>query len=168
MIFKNDRSEQESWDLYHKSMARISELLRHIVLYPNTFYNSTQITFTTKKGKKETITSLIIGPNKNVWLRATSNKLGRLDQDNYHGVQSTDTINFIFISKFPNYCSATYASLVWNCNPLKNDPYNVYCVDSGDKLDYPYDIGSPDYYLIENKFLLNTTIYDANKGAQSM
>ena len=48
------------------------------------------------KGKKETVTSLIIGPNKQIWLRALSHKVGQLVQGSDHGVQSTVTIDFIF------------------------------------------------------------------------
>ena len=88
------------------------------------------------KGKKETITSLIIGPNKHVWL-----------------------------SKVPNNCSVTYESFVCYYNPLKSEPFHVHCVANGDKLDYPNDPGSPAASLIKNKILFNSTISDTKKGA---
>ena len=117
------------------------------------------------KGKKETITSLIIGPNKHVWLCTLSNKLGRLSQGNNHGAQYTEIINLTFRSKVPNNCSVTYESFVCYYNPLKSEPFHVHCVANGDKLDYPNDPGSPAASLIKNKILFNSTISDTKKGA---
>ena len=120
------------------------------------------------KGKKETITSLIIDPNKHVWLRALKNKLGRLDQGKDHVFQYTYTIYLIFISEVPNYRSVIYASFVYDYKTLKSEPYFLCCVSGGDKLDYPDYPGSTSASIIETKFLLGSTIYDEKKGTQFM
>ena len=100
---------QEYWDLDCINMAHISELVGKILLHPITFYKSKITPFATTNGKKKTIDSLIIGPNKHVWLCVLINKLSRLSQGNNHGVQSTETSDLIFRSKVPNNCSITYA-----------------------------------------------------------
>ena len=53
-----------------------------------------------------------------------------------------------------------------NYNTLKIEPFPLRCVDVGEKLYYPDDTGSPATYLIETKFILNSTISNAKKGAQ--
>ena len=85
------------------------------------------------KGKQETVSSLIIGANKHVWLHELRNKLSQLYQGNNHGVQYTDTTNLIFRSEVPNDRSITYASFVCNYKPLKIKPYCVRCVYGGEK-----------------------------------
>ena len=75
--------------MHFKARAKYHLLSQHIFqIQTNTIYNH--------KGKEETITSLIIGPNKHVWLCAIGNKLIWLAQGNNHGVQSTETINLNF------------------------------------------------------------------------
>ena len=75
--------------MHFKARAKYHLLSQHIFqIQTNTIYNH--------KGKEETITSLIIGPNKHAWLYETENKLIWSAQGNNHGVQSTETIDLIF------------------------------------------------------------------------
>ena len=112
------------------------------------------------QSKNETITSIIIIPNKNFWLCAIRNELGRWAQGNDHGFHFTDTTYFIFISEVPNDRSDTYEPFVRNYKPLKSEPHFLYCVAGGYKLDYPDDPGSPSAPLVDTKLLLNSTITD--------
>ena len=80
------------YDTYFKARAKDHLAYQQILLFQtNNIINH--------KGERETIDSLIIGPLKNVWSGALSNKIGNLAQCNDHGVHSNDTIDFIFISK---------------------------------------------------------------------
>ena len=48
---------------------------------------------------------------------------------------------------------------------MKIEPHRVCLTVGGDKLDCPYDAGSPEASLLETKLILNSTISDARKGA---
>ena len=74
-----------------------------------------------KDGKKETITSLRHGPEKDRWNRALSNEIGRLAQGNKYGIKGTDTIEFIRREHVPRDRDITYASFVCDHRPLKTE-----------------------------------------------
>ena len=117
-------------------------------------------------GKRETPDSLLTGPNKDVWIKATSNELGRLAQGNDHGVSPTDTIDFITHDQVPRNRKATYLALVYDYRPLKSEQYRYRIVVGGDKLPYDNDASAPTTDLTETKLLLNSVISDAYKGAR--
>lgn len=119
-------------------------------------------------GKKETIDTLLNGPNATLWTKSLSNEWGRLAQGNVHGVKATDTIDFIHKSKVPVDRKVTYGSFVCDYRPLKDDPYRIRLVVGGDKLDYNDDPASPAAGLLETKLLVNSVISDADKGAKFM
>jgi hypothetical protein len=119
-------------------------------------------------GMKETLDSLLQGPQKERWLQATSNEFGRLATGNKHGVKSTDTIEFVSRSAVPLGRKVTYGSFVCDYRPLKDDPYRVRLVVGGDRLVYDDDPASPAAGLLETKLLLNSVISDAHKGARFM
>jgi hypothetical protein len=119
-----------------------------------------------KNGKKETIDSLLRGPNKEVWKKAVSNEFGRLAQGNIFGVTATDTIDFIHKHEYPSNRDITYASFVCDYRPLKSEPYRCRIVVGGDKLSYDHDPASPAASLLETKLILNSTISDAKEGAR--
>ena len=52
MLFDNTHSVQEYCDLDLISMKVISDIVRKIILYPNTFSNFKQITYTIIKGER--------------------------------------------------------------------------------------------------------------------
>ena len=119
-------------------------------------------------GKKETIDSLLRGPENKKWTKSLSNEWGRLAQGNIHGVKATDTIDFIARTDVPQGRKVTYGSFVCDFRPLKTEPFRVRLVVGGDKLDYPDDPASPAAGLVETKLLVNSTISDAHKGARFM
>ena len=92
-------------------------------------------------------------------------ELGRLAQGNKYGVQSTDTIDFIFPHEVPKGEKVTYAQCVCDHRPLKPEPVRVQIVVGGDCLDCSIDSGSPATNLLEFKLLVNSIISDADKGA---
>ena len=125
----------------------------------NHIYNSTT-------GKRETIDSLIVGPNAPIWRRALSNELGRLSNGVDGRIVGTNTIAFIHKHEVPPNKKVTYANMVCDHRPLKSEPDRVRLTVGGDRLDYAHDVGSPTASLLEAKLLLNSTISDADKGAR--
>ena len=121
-----------------------------------------------ESGKKESLDSLLMGPERDRWLQAASNEFGRLAQGNKYGVTATDTIDFIPQSAVPSDRKVTYGSFVCDYRPLKEDPYRVRLVVGGDKLEYNDDPASPAAGLLETKLLVNSVISDAHKGARFM
>ncbi len=119
-------------------------------------------------GKRETVESLLKGPDAEVWNKSLSNEYGRLAQGNKYGVRSTDTIEFITKEEVPAGRDVTYASFVCDYRPLKSEPYRIRIVVGGDRLSYDDDAGSPATDLLETKILLNSVISDADKGARFM
>ena len=121
----------------------------------------------TDTGKKETMDTLLSGPNKKIWTTALSNELGRLAQGVGSDIRGTDTIVFIPKCDVPSTNKVTYGNFICDHRPLKtHEPYRVRLTVGGDKLDYTDDAGSPAASLLETKLILNSTISDADKGAR--
>ena len=116
-------------------------------------------------GKKESLDSLLKGPNGDIWLQALSNEFGRLAKGNGR-VISTDTIEFIRRCEVPIGKKVTYANFICDYRPLKSEPYRVRLTVGGDILEYSHDAGSPATSLLETKILANSVISDAHKGAR--
>ena len=65
---------------------------------------------------------LLKGPTCDIiWDNTLSNEWGRLTQGNIHGVNATETINFIPYSDLPLKQPVTYASFVCDHRPLKTE-----------------------------------------------
>ena len=116
-------------------------------------------------GKKESIDSLLRGTNADIWSKSMSNELGRLAQG-INDIPGNDAMEFISLSQVPRDRKVTYANMVCDYRPLKSDPHRVRLTVGGDKLEYYDDATSPAATLLETKFLLNSTISDAHKGAK--
>ena len=84
------------------------------------------------------------------------------------GIKGTQTIAFIPQSLVPSDKKVTYATMVCDYRPLKDEKYRVRITVGGDKLPYHDDAGSPAADLLETKILLNSTILDAKRGARFM
>ena len=63
---------------------------------------------------------------------------------------------------------ATYANMVCDYRPHKQEKHRVRLTVGGDRLTYNEDVSSPEASLLETKLLLNSTISDAFKGALFM
>ena len=117
-------------------------------------------------GKRLSLDALLNGDQKEIWIQANSNEIGRLAQGNVHGVKSTDTMDFIFKHEVPAHKKITYANFVCDIRHLKDEPYRVRLVVGGDKLPYDDDAGSPAASILETKLLINSVISGAKQGAR--
>ena len=103
---------------------------------------------------------------KTIWLRSTTNQLGRLTNGTPERVRGTDCIVFIPKTKVPANKKVAYANMVCDYRLLKDKPCRVCLIVGGDKLDYFGETASPTANLLETKLLLNSVISDAHKGAR--
>ena len=94
-----------------------------------------------------------------------SNELERMSQGNSR-VKKTNTIDFIGKEDLPKNKKNTYANIICDFRPLKQEPYRVRLIVGGDKLEYIYDATSPAISLLETKLLINFVISDCHKGAR--
>ena len=62
----------------------------------------------------------------------------------------------------------TYANMVCDYRPHKEETYRVRLTVGGDRLTYNDDVSSPAASLLETKLLLNSTISDVSKGERCM
>ena len=99
---------------------------------------------------------LITGPEAhNKWLPALSNEWGRLANGNENNVLCHNAIKFVSFETVPKHRKTTYASFVCDHRPFKEEPWRIRLVVGGDKLDYPWDTGSPATDITEIKILFN-------------
>jgi len=115
-------------------------------------------------GKKETIDSLLSGPDSIIWNKSVSNEFGRLAQGNDAGIIGTDTIHFIHKSEVPMGKAVTNGNFICDIRPLKSEKYRTRLTVGGDRLPYEADAGSPAASLLETKLILNSTISDSDIG----
>ena len=114
---------------------------------------------------KETIDSLLKGPDRHVWIKSLSNDWGRLAQGNDTGTKGTDAIRLIPKSAVPHGKKVTHASMACDYRPLKDEKSRVRITVDGDKMPCYNDAGSPAADLLETKLLLNSTISNAKKSS---
>ena len=103
-----------------------------------------------------------------MWLRSLSNEWGCLAQGNDNGVKGTDTIQFIHKHQVLDDNQVTYASYVFNYQPLKDKQCRVRITVGGDRLDYKHDAGSLVANLLETKILLNSVMSNDHGGTRFM
>jgi len=116
--------------------------------------------------KKQTIDSLLAGPDRIIWNKSVSNEFGCLAQGNDAGIIGTNTIQCIHKSEVPMGKVVTYGNFICDIRPLKSEKYRIRLTVGNDKLPYKADAGSPAASLLETKLFLNSTISDADKGAR--
>jgi hypothetical protein len=114
---------------------------------------------------KETIThyrKLIKDPLlKDLLLNAMSKELHRLAQG-YTGVtKGTDTNFFLShadICKIPQDRTVTYARIVIDHRPQKEDPNSVCITVGGNLIDYPFELTTRTANMVSSKILWNSVI----------
>ena len=119
-------------------------------------------------GKKLGIDALLQGPMASTWKRSTSNELARLSDGIPGRVRGTRAVKWIYKNEVPQNKKVTYANMVCDYRPLKDEKYRVRLTIGGDKLDYNNETASPAANLLDTKILINSTISDANKNAKFM
>ena len=77
-------------------------------------------------------------------------------------------MDFIKHNEVPLNAKVTYANFVCNYRPLKDEPWRVRLVVGDDKLTCELDSGSPAASLLATKILINSIIFDVNRGAKFM
>ena len=118
-------------------------------------------------GKKMSLDELLHSSMANVWEIAVSNELGRLAQG-INNIKGNDVIDFIYKHEVPKNKIVTYARMVCDYRPLKDEKYRLRLTVGGDRLYYEDDAASPAASLLETKILLNSTISQSAKGCRFM
>ena len=109
--------------------------------------------------KKQSIDDLLKGKMKPTWKIGFSNEIGRLAQRVGDIVAGTYTIDFIHKSEVPANKKVTYPNFICDYWPLKAEPHRVWLKVGGDKLDCPYDAGSPEAPLqMQEKELVSSQL----------
>ena len=85
------------------------------------------------------------------WLRLTANELGRLAKGIPGRVRDTECVVFVSKDKVPKNKKVTYANMVYDCRPLKDEQYHVRLSICGYKLDHTKETASPTTNLLETK-----------------
>ena len=113
---------------------------------------------------KETITKYEKLANdpllSDVWCKAMCKELGRLAQG-YDGTKGTDTVFFMTkdeIKQIPKDRTVTYARIVVDYRPQKDDPNRVRITAGGNLIDYPGELTTRTADLTTSKILWNSTI----------
>ncbi len=100
------------------------------------------------------------------WSNAMCNELGRLAQGYKNQVQFTNCIHFIAFSDIPPDKLPTYARIVAELRPQKEDPYRIRITAGGNLVFYPWDKSQPTADLPTVKLHINSTI--STPGAKYM
>ena len=119
---------------------------------------------------KETITSyakLVQNPILcEIWSRAMCKELGRLAQG-YGETKGTNTIIFLTLDKIPRIPSdrvVTYARIVVDYRPQKEDPNRVRITVGGNLINYPFELTTRTADITTSKIMWNLVI--STPGAQ--
>ena len=105
---------------------------------------------------------------REIWGGAFGKEVGRLAQGLDGIVEGTDTIDFIDKSDVPpdRWKDVTYARIVCNYRPEKEDPNRVRITVGGDRINFTGDCGTPTADILTIKLLFNSVI--STPGAQFM
>jgi hypothetical protein len=105
---------------------------------------------------------------KEVWSKTGSKEIGRLAQGVPGVVDGTNTIFFIDYDQIPKdrRKDVTYTRICVNFCPEKEDPNRVRITVGGDRINYPFDCGTPTADMLLVKLLINSII--STKGAKFM
>ena len=114
-------------------------------------------------GKIHTYRSVLKTKHKPTWVHSFSNELGRLMKGvGDRAKHGTETMRPIKRSKMPKGRKATYAKVVVNICPQKQEVKQSRLVVGGDKIDYPLDVSTKTVELETTKIFLNSVISTPN------
>ena len=129
-----------------------------------TFFNfhTVNAVINPKNGKEAKITQLITGQidgqDKNIWLNALTNEIGRLAQGIKGRIDGTNTIFFIHPEDIPNGKVAAFPRLVCDIRPQKEDQHRVRLTIAGQHIEYAEDVGTPTADMTTSKILFNSVL----------
>ena len=99
--------------------------------------------------------------NPAVWNPSMANEIGRIIQG-YKNIKGTNTITFIAKKDLLDNAKVTYAQIVPEYRPLKDELYCTRLTVGGDKLPYYDDTKTDIASILTNKTHLNSTISTQN------
>ena len=106
---------------------------------------------------------LVKGPDAKIWKKAFANDLGRLAQGVGTRMRSgTNTVFYVHPSKIPDGKKVTYAKLVADLRPLKEETHRVRVTIGGDKLTYEGPTATYSASLVFVKTHLNSVLSTPN------
>ena len=86
--------------------------------------------------------ALLSSTSAYIWERAVSCELGRLAQG-FFGIKGNDVIDFISKNNIQSNKTVTYARMVCDFRPFKQEKFKVRLTVGGDRLHYNDDTASP-------------------------
>jgi hypothetical protein len=95
---------------------------------------------------------------KEVWSRSFANELGRLAQGVGGRVEGTNTCFFIAHTAVPTHKTATYARIVVELRPQKQEVERTRLTVGGDRIDYPGDVSTETADITTAKLLCNSVV----------
>ena len=84
--------------------------------------------------------------------KSTSNELARLSDGIPGRVRGTKAVKWIHRQDVPRNKKVTYANMVCDYRPLKEEKYRVRLTIGGDRLDYTNETASPAANLLDTFF----------------
>jgi hypothetical protein len=105
-----------------------------------------------------------------IWGKANANEIGRLAQGLDGVVEGTNTFFFKLYQDIPKERrkDVTYAQICCNYRPEKEDPHRVRITVGGDRINYPFDVGTPTADMLLVKLLFNSIISTKNAKFMSL
>ena len=104
------------------------------------------------------------------WTKAGAKEIGQLAQGIPGVVEGTDTFHFMKYDNIPSdrKKDVTYARICCNLRPEKEDPYRVRITVGGDRINYPFDVGTPTADMQLVKLLFNSVVSTPNAKFMSL
>ena len=110
---------------------------------------------------------LIIGPDREIWLRSLANEFGRLAQGVGNRIEGTNTIHFILKSEVPfGTNKVTYPRIVCDIRPNKSETHRTRITVCGNLLPFSGILTTPTATVTTAKCLFNSVI--STPGAKCM
>jgi hypothetical protein len=129
----------------------------------------------TTKGNQGSIKKLLKGPDGVIWDRGQANEWGRLlehgvglNRPHNERIEGSKTLFFVRKHNIPTNRKVSYANMVCDIRPQKEETHRVRITAGGDRLEYPHDPSSPAVSMLNAKIHINSTISDAHRGARYM
>jgi hypothetical protein len=98
---------------------------------------------------------------KDLWVPAMSKELHRLAQGKPGITKATNTIFFLShneIRHIPNHRTVTFARIVIDHQPQKEDPNRIRITVGGNLINYPFELTTCTTDMVSSKLLWNSTI----------
>ena len=112
-------------------------------------------------GRQMTYRQLMTHPDfKDSWNHSSANEFGRLAQGIGGRIKGTDTIRFVRKEEIPpeRFKDITYGKFVCEEKPNKAEVHRTRLTVGGDKVNYPYEVGTPTAEMLLVKTHLNSVI----------